>query len=56
VEGSNAQNLTKVIMDIIMVAGNLIKVEVPKRLLCFGENNVNTFQDVGNGVTIQIQE
>ncbi len=55
VEGSNAQNLTKVIMDILMVASGLIKVEIPKRLLCFGENNVNIFQDVWNGITIQIQ-
>ncbi len=45
-EGPNAQNQTKVIMDILMVASGLIKVEVSKRLLCFGENNVNTFQDV----------
>jgi hypothetical protein len=48
--------MTKVIMNILTVASGLIKVEVPKRLLCFGENNVNIFQDVRNGVTIQIQE
>ncbi len=54
-EGSNAQNLTKVIMDILMVASGLIKVEIPKRLLRFGENNVNIFQDVQNGITIQIR-
>ncbi len=55
-EGSNAQNLTKIIMDIFTVDGGLIKVEVPKRLLCFGENNVNIFHDVRDGVTIQIWE
>ncbi len=43
-------------MDILTVASGLIKVEVLKRLLCFGENNVNIFHDVRNGVTIQIRE
>ncbi len=43
-EGSNAQNLTKVIMDIFMVASGLIKVEKPKRLLCFSEINVKLFK------------
>jgi hypothetical protein len=43
VEGSNGQNLTKGIMDIFMVVNGLAKVEIPKRLLCFGANSVSTF-------------
>jgi hypothetical protein len=41
VEGSNAQNLIKVIMDTLVAIGGLTKVEVPNRLLCFGANGVN---------------
>jgi hypothetical protein len=46
VEGSNAQNPNKVIMNTLMAINGLVKVEVPKRLLCFGANGVNTFQGV----------
>jgi len=35
-EGSSAQNLTKVIMSFLFIASGLRKVEVPSRLLCFG--------------------
>jgi hypothetical protein len=31
-------------MDTFMVVNGLAKVEIPKRLLCFGANNVSTFQ------------
>jgi hypothetical protein len=44
VEGSNGQNLTKGIMDTFMVVSGLTKVEVSKKLLCFGANSVSTFQ------------
>jgi hypothetical protein len=46
VEGSNAQNPNKIIMDTLMGTSGLVKVEVPKRLLCFGGNGVSTFQGV----------
>jgi hypothetical protein len=41
VEGTNAQNLIKVIMYTLLAIGGLIKVEVPHRILCFGVNGVN---------------
>jgi hypothetical protein len=41
VEGSNAQNLIKVITDTLVAISGLTKVEVPNRLLCFGANGVN---------------
>jgi hypothetical protein len=44
VEGSNAQNLIKVIMDTLMAISGLIEVEVLQKLLCFGANGVNIFQ------------
>jgi hypothetical protein len=52
VEGSNAQNPNKVVMDTLMVTNGLVKVEVPKRLLCFGANGMNTFQGVRHGVIV----
>jgi hypothetical protein len=56
VEGSNAQNPNKVIMNTLMATSGLVKVEVPKRLLCFGANGVSTFQGVQHGVIVHIQE
>jgi hypothetical protein len=43
VEGSNAQDLTKVITDILVSINGLTKAEVPKKLLCFGVDGVSTF-------------
>ncbi len=51
VERSNAQDLTKVIMDILVNVNGLTKVEVPKKLLCFGAHGVSTFQ----GVQMELQ-
>jgi hypothetical protein len=53
-EGSNAQNLTKVMMTSIFNVASLTKVETPFRLLCFGVDGVSTFQSVRGGVIIQI--
>jgi len=42
VEGSNAQNLTKVILATLVNFGSLIE-EIANWLLCFGANGVNIF-------------
>jgi hypothetical protein len=55
-EGSSAQNLTKVIMSFLFNASGLTKVEVPSRLLCFGVDGVSTFQGAEGGVIVQIQD
>jgi hypothetical protein len=39
-----------------MVVGGLIEVEVLKRLLCFGVDDVDIFQGAWHGITIQIQQ
>lgn len=46
VEGSNAQNLIKVIIDTLVAINGLTKVEVSNRSLCFGANGVNVVQGV----------
>ncbi len=43
-------------MNTLMATSGLVKVEVPKRLLCFGANGVSTFQGVQHGVIVHIQE
>ncbi len=53
-KGSNAQNLTKVMMNFIFNVGHLTKVEMHCRLLWFDVDSVNTFQGAWGGVTIQI--
>jgi hypothetical protein len=53
VEGPNAQDLTKAITNILMSVNGLTKVEVPKKLLCFGADGVSTFHGARNGVRIQ---
>jgi hypothetical protein len=42
-KGSNAQNLTKVILATHVNFGSLIEEEVANSLLCFGANGVNIF-------------
>jgi hypothetical protein len=51
-KGSNAQKLTKVIMNSLFNARGLKKVEVPFQLLCVDANGVNTFQGVQGGVIV----
>jgi hypothetical protein len=40
-KGSNAHNLTRMIMNELFSFVNLIEVEVPNKLLCFSVNSVN---------------
>jgi hypothetical protein len=43
VERPNAQDLIKVITDILMSVNGLTEIEIPKKLLCFGADGVNIF-------------
>jgi hypothetical protein len=52
IKGSNAQKMTKVIMNSLFNARGLRKDEVPFRLLCVNANGVNTFQGFQGGVIV----
>jgi len=43
-EGSSADNFTKVIVDSLLNYGGLSKFNLAFRLVCFGANGVKTFQ------------
>jgi hypothetical protein len=51
-KGSNAQKLTKVIMNSLFNVRGLRKVEVLFWLPCVDANGVNTFQGVQGGVIV----
>jgi hypothetical protein len=44
VDGSSFNNLTEVIMNVLLKGGALMKEELAKKLFCFGNNEVNMFQ------------
>ncbi len=43
-EGSNVDNLTKVIMDFLLTYNGLSEFGLASKLVCFGINGVITFQ------------
>jgi hypothetical protein len=44
VNGSNSNNLIKVIMNSMMKGGGLSREKLSKKLLCFGADGINVFQ------------
>ncbi len=56
VEGSGSDNLTKVIMEALMIGGGVPKDQIAQKLICFGANGVNVFQGTKSDVTKQIKD
>jgi len=50
VEGSKGDNLTKAIMKVLMIDGDLWKNQIAHKFTCFGVDGVNVFQGSKNGV------
>ncbi len=50
VEGSKSDNLTKAIMKVLMIGGDLWKNQIAHKFTCFGVDGVNVFQGSKNGV------
>ncbi len=48
--------MTKVIMEALMIGGGVPRNQIAHKLICFGANGVNVFQDTKSGVTKQIKE
>jgi hypothetical protein len=42
-EGSSSDNLTKVIMEVLMIGGELPRDQIAPKFICFGANGVNVF-------------
>ncbi len=55
IDGLGSNNLTQVIMNFMMKGGELSKVKLSKKLVCFGVDGVNVFQGSKIGVTKQIK-
>jgi hypothetical protein len=55
-EGSRSDNLTKVIMEALMIVGCLLKDQNAQILICFKADGVNVFHGTINGVTKQIKD
>jgi hypothetical protein len=56
VEGLGSDNLTKVIMEALMIGGGVPRNQIAQKLICFGANYVNVFQGTNSGVTKQIKK
>jgi hypothetical protein len=56
VERSRSDNLTKVIMEPLMIGGHLLKDQNAHKLICFRVDGVNVFHGTNNGVTKQIKD
>jgi hypothetical protein len=52
---SITNSLTLFIMNFLMTQGGLQEENLASRLVCFGVDGANTFQDFKSKVTIQIQ-
>jgi len=50
VEGSKSDNLTKAIMKVLMIGGDLWKNHIAHKFTCFRVDGVNVFQGSKNGV------
>jgi len=55
VDGSGANSPTLVITKALQSGRNLTIDQISRRLICFGADDVSTFQGVFMGVTVQIQ-
>ena len=55
-EGGRVDHLTSVIIHSLMGEGGLSRSELASKLLCFGSDNVSTFQGSKTGVSTQICE
>jgi hypothetical protein len=52
---SGTNSLTLLIMSFLMTQGGVKEKELATKLVCFGANEVNTFQGFRFGAIIQIQ-
>jgi len=55
-ENKTANHLINLIMHALFSEGGLICEEIARKLVCFGANGVNTFQELRMEVMIQIRE
>jgi hypothetical protein len=55
-EGSRSNNLTKVIMEVVMIGGGLPQDQIAKKLICFGVDGANVFQGTKTSVIRQIYD
>jgi hypothetical protein len=53
-KGSRSNNLTKVIMEVVMIGGGLPQDQIAKKLICFGVDGANVFQGTKISVIRQI--
>jgi hypothetical protein len=53
-EGSNVDNLIKVIVDSLLTYGGFKKFDLAFKLVCFATNGVITFQGSKTNVTMQL--
>ncbi len=44
IEGSKSDNLTKVIMEALMIGDGVVRDHIAQKLICFGANGVNVFK------------
>jgi hypothetical protein len=51
VVGLGSDNLTKIIMEALMIGGGLPRNQIAQKLICFGVDSVNVFQGIRIGVT-----
>jgi hypothetical protein len=55
-KSSTSDHLTNVIIYALLYEGGLSREQVASKLVCFGVDEVNTFQGAKTGVTTQIRE
>ncbi len=56
VERLGSDNLTKVIMKVLIIGGGVLRDQIAQKLICFGVDGVNVFQGANSGVTKQMKE
>jgi len=56
IEGSRSENLTKVIMEALMIGGGVPKDQIAQKLIYFRIDGLNVFQGTKSGVIKQIKE
>ncbi len=56
VEGSRSNNLTKVIMEEMMIGGRLARDHIVDKIISFGADGVNVFQGTKIGFIEQIHD
>jgi len=55
-EGLSSDNLTKVIMEALIIGRGFPRDQIAQKLICFGVDGVNVFQGTKNGVTKHIHD